>query len=797
MQHFHIHCRCGSSLSVPEPLLGRAVQCGHCDAVHRLVTAGPITKPALGVAVPMHFVGRLTIESGPSRVGETIFLGGERPIQIGKIPGKQIILPGERVSRNHCKLTLTGQSWWIEDQGSTNGVHVNGHRVGSANLNHGDRVHIGDFDLIYLESFEVAQGEAAPTHDDMAGLGETIAGTVAPHAQPVAQEARKTAPSEKPARAPKPAEANAFAAPPPPPAPPAPPEPPAPPVFEPMPEAPAPVEDGLAELASLLESPQASDPFAASAGAGKSAGISNFVGDESAIGGKPDDALASKSTDGQAEESYELNDLSNLEAPAGTAAASGGASGGGNPLLAASAASIAGSAAAGDPLSAAPITGEGPICPSCDKRLKRNAKICAGCGIHIDTGRSLLTARELNLNQIYDNTEATVKLIRWFIWVGFYPVASEAYGSRKPYTIHAITLLTILVSVWFYGLHLASSPQLVWAKNLMLWAGGAPPKAQQIAIYYEQGFGDNKALAAKLQEQAGFKTSAGHAKPAPVSAADSAMPEASAQDSTSPGAETIEDELAFGLFSQASGAELIAADKALPQDQRAIGQFHLYQLLTHALLHGGLLHLVGNLLFMLVFGSRVNAIIGNIATPIVYPVLAIAGAVGHLIDSANDAPMPMIGASGAIMGLAGMYLILVPGFKVHCVAWAWAGLFSAFKMAMKSFPVRGFWVVLFFIAFDVLATLIGSKDGVAHWAHLGGFIAGVVIASGLVFSRLIDTRGGDMYSLLLGKRAWALVGKPSQWSAKREAAAAARAEAEKAKALAKQAASTDDTAATT
>ena len=81
---------------------------------------------------------------------------------------------------------------------------------------------------------------------------------------------------------------------------------------------------------------------------------------------------------------------------------------------------------------------------------------------------------------------------------------------------------------------------------------------------------------------------------------------------------------------------------------------------------------------------------------------------------------------------------------------------------MKLFTVRGFWVVSFYIAYDVLYTVIGLEDDMAHWAHLGGFIAGVIIALVLLLSRRVNARGGDILSALLGKRAWALVGRPSR-----------------------------------
>lgn len=79
---------------------------------------------------------------------------------------------------------------------------------------------------------------------------------------------------------------------------------------------------------------------------------------------------------------------------------------------------------------------------------------------------------------------------------------------------------------------------------------------------------------------------------------------------------------------------------------------------------------------------------------------------------------------------------------------------------MTIFTVRGFWVVLFYIAFDVAFTIIGAEDGVAHWAHLGGFIVGIAVGVILLLARLVNARGGDLISVILGRRAWALLGRP-------------------------------------
>jgi membrane associated rhomboid family serine protease len=95
------------------------------------------------------------------------------------------------------------------------------------------------------------------------------------------------------------------------------------------------------------------------------------------------------------------------------------------------------------------------------------------------------------------------------------------------------------------------------------------------------------------------------------------------------------------------------------------------------------------------------------------------------------------------------------------VWWRW-GLVQLFRLSVKLFAVRGFWVVLFYIAFDVVYTAFGLEDDVAHSAHLGGFLAGVGLGLVLLVSRAVNARGTDMVSAILGRHAWALVGRPNR-----------------------------------
>jgi len=343
-------------------------------------------------------------------------------------------------------------------------------------------------------------------------------------------------------------------------------------------------------------------------------------------------------------------------------------------------------------------------CPSCKKTLPGDAKVCIDCGIYLKTGRTILMREDEHIDRVYAAAEKTIRVISWIIWLGFYPIASEAFGLRKPWVVRGIAILTIAASFAFFAATIAGGSAERAFDGLMLWTGDP-----------EMG----KALLDGLLTD---------------------------------DAEPIRDPNA-------------AATRAELREYLASAhEFHPIQLLTHAFLHAGLLHLAGNMLFLMVLGARVNALIGNIWTLALYPVLAVVAGVAHMLSVADAPPVPALGASGAVMGLAGMYLVLFPIHKVHMAIWLRWGLIGGFRLSLKLFAVRGFWVVLFYIAFDVIYTVFGLEDEVAHWAHLGGFIAGAVIALALLFGRLTDARGGDLLSAILGRHAWKLIGRPGRVS---------------------------------
>ena len=394
--------------------------------------------------------------------------------------------------------------------------------------------------------------------------------------------------------------------------------------------------------------------------------------------------------------------------------------------------------------------GGGAMCPSCHQPLAERAVICVTCGIRVPSGRPVLMTRGAADDFLLHRAE---NIIRWLSWIspfGFTPFYSEARGNARPYATWAIAALTVIVSVWFFTVSWGDSPDMRKHKNLMLWAGQAEPSFEQIDLFYEEGYGDGDAFYAKLEEIT--------LKMAPDELSDDDILEL-----TYGQRQTILELTLAGLTEDQQRRAVRRALEELTPEQRCFGEYRTAQLLTHALLHADIFHLLGNLVFLLIFGSRVNAAIGNLATAVVYPVLAIAAAMIYKASAAAGIPVPMLGASGAIMGLAGMYFALFPVHKVHIVAWWRMGLITGFRLFKKFFAVWGFVVVLFYIGLDVLMLWLSVESGTAHWAHVGGFIAGLVAAFALTISRLAYS-GADILSLTLGKYAWPLIGSPSSRS---------------------------------
>ncbi len=142
-------------------------------------------------------------------------------------------------------------------------------------------------------------------------------------------------------------------------------------------------------------------------------------------------------------------------------------------------------------------------------------------------------------------------------------------------------------------------------------------------------------------------------------------------------------------------------------------------LFTSMFLHGGFLHIAGNMLYLWIFGNNVEDAMGRIRFIVFYILCGIIAAYGHaLLNTAST--IPMIGASGAISGVLGAYLILYPRARVLTLI---AFGFYIRTVEVPAMFVLGFWFVLQFLN----ALFSSGAGGVAWFAHIGGFVAGVLL----------------------------------------------------------------------
>jgi membrane associated rhomboid family serine protease len=150
-------------------------------------------------------------------------------------------------------------------------------------------------------------------------------------------------------------------------------------------------------------------------------------------------------------------------------------------------------------------------------------------------------------------------------------------------------------------------------------------------------------------------------------------------------------------------------------------------LLSSMFMHGDLLHLGGNMLFLWVFGDNVEHRAGRIPFIVAYLLAGLVGSLAQILSS-TDSPIPTLGASGAISGVLGAYLVLFPGNRVTVF------LFR-FLTQVPALVAIGMWIA--FQVFAQFAAPVG-EGGVAYLAHIGGFAAGVV--AGLLFRALPSPR---------------------------------------------------------
>lgn len=162
----------------------------------------------------------------------------------------------------------------------------------------------------------------------------------------------------------------------------------------------------------------------------------------------------------------------------------------------------------------------------------------------------------------------------------------------------------------------------------------------------------------------------------------------------------------------------VALAGLVPTELHPLSTQGVTHLFTSMFMHGGIAHLLGNLWFLWIFGDNVEDEIGRIKFVIFYLLSGVAGAAAHVALNAKS-EIPMVGASGAISGVLGAYLLLHPSARVKLLFW------------FRLIPIPAWAYLLIWIGLQVLAVTQASKItgmGIAYWAHIGGFAAGMFLS---------------------------------------------------------------------
>jgi membrane associated rhomboid family serine protease len=147
-----------------------------------------------------------------------------------------------------------------------------------------------------------------------------------------------------------------------------------------------------------------------------------------------------------------------------------------------------------------------------------------------------------------------------------------------------------------------------------------------------------------------------------------------------------------------------------------------YTLITSMFIHGGIAHIAGNMLFLWIFGDNIERRFGPSLYLLFYLGCGLAAGAAHILSDPHS-PVPAIGASGAISGVMGAYILLYPSNRVRVLVWYWG------VVQIPAFMFLGIWFLMQFLSgVAALSAETAESSGVAFWAHIGGFVAGAAAA---------------------------------------------------------------------
>lgn len=161
----------------------------------------------------------------------------------------------------------------------------------------------------------------------------------------------------------------------------------------------------------------------------------------------------------------------------------------------------------------------------------------------------------------------------------------------------------------------------------------------------------------------------------------------------------------------------------------------LVTLITSMFLHGGWMHLIGNMVFLAVFGDNIEAVLGHIGYLIFYLAGGLAASAAHIFLNLDSA-IPSLGASGAIAAVMGAYVVIFPRSRVRALIFF--GFFMRVTMVSALFFLGIWFVTQLFSGVAGLGAQTAQTSGVAFWAHIGGFVFGS--AAGFLLRGMVNRR---------------------------------------------------------
>ena len=355
------------------------------------------------------------------------------------------------------------------------------------------------------------------------------------------------------------------------------------------------------------------------------------------------------------------------------------------------------------PAPPAPLT-DGPPCPVCEEPLAAGARICIHCGVDLAPGRPV--------HEMETRVQRIVAAVSWFVPAGAFPITPTDPATRAgTLATWLIAAATVLLSVIFL-VYLRTEPQpepLVL--NFQLWTGSAQAHEHRNARLIE-------VMERRITREARESDPGG------------AVPPALARDA------------------RRRATTMAAAITGMPE---GVG-FRLPQILSHVFVHDTsnvpafLYHLLGNLLFLLIFGLALNEVLGSARVLILYAVLTMAAAGLEIMLNLREPMHPCVGASGPISGLAGIYAIF---FALQDVQLAgWLRLHRWLEYGTRA--IRGIWIVIaWFVYNDLLPAMVEVRAedvAISHAMHALMFGVGLVLAAGLLATGQVDLRGEDLIS---------------------------------------------------